>query len=382
MQGLLEAPRNALVGDDVIALIQDSNSLVVGGGVELISMNLDVIADYTNDLQGGSVTRSAFADLHGSCALRLSTNLEWGTAIVRPYMVLSDDPKNPSISARFNLGAYFTSTPKRTVGLYPETFDVTGYDILHQLQDTVGDVYVALAGDSYLAIVEAILLDRGYTKYIIDQTSAATVLPSAKVWALDENIKWINVVNDLLAAIGYAGIWSDWNGYLRMHQYITPNQRSAEWLYTADEHTAMLGRDRSIVTDFYDAPNRWVAVRSNNVDDIPPEEGNGVFTYVNENVGPTSVDARGGRVITRYLNIDVADHASLVIAAQVSIDADLRLSTKYEVTTSPNPLHWHFDRMLVNDQDLGEYLEVMGTQWTLPLNGEDMSHEWSSVAIT
>jgi len=377
VQNILETPREALVEADVVALIQDSASLTVAGGLELLDMDLNVTKDLTDDLQGGTVTRSAFADLHGSLSIRLSTELEWGQAIVRPYMILSD----PSVSARFNLGAYFTSTPKKTVGFYPGTFDVIGFDIIQALKDTVGEVYAVDAGTSYLVTIEAILLDRGFTKYIIDQTAAASVLPTAKVWALDENITWLTVVNDLIAAIGYQGIWSDWNGYLRVQQYISPAQRSAEWFYTADEHSAMLGNDRSIITDYYDAPNRWVAVRSNNVDEVAPEEGNGIFTFVNQSVGPTSVDARGGRSITRYLNLDVVDHAALVSTAQVSIDADLRLSTKYEVTTSPNPLHWHFDRMLVNDPDLGEFLEVMGTQWTLPLNGEDMSHEWSRVDL-
>lgn len=392
MQNPTDWPRNTLTAAQVVYLIQDAPSVSVDKGIELLDQGLNVLQDISSDLAGGSVSRQSFADLHGSGSFALSCDLDWQTAIVRPYIVLRDG----SISARFNLGAYYTSTPKRSVKTFPRVHDVTGYDILHRLHDPVGDTYVVAKDTLYLAAVEQILIEQGFTKYIIDQSAAATPLPADRTWALDENIKWVTVINDLLAAIGYQGIWSDWNGYLRVHQYITPRDRAPEWAYrVVDDQgnsVSMLAPERTVEQDYYEAPNRWVAVRSNSwtrtvtdgegnqvEEEIPPTENNGIFTYVNETTGPTSVSARDGRIITRFLSIEAADQGSLVAAAQISIDADLRLSTNYEVSSFPNPLHWHFDRVILDDPELAELKDLLVTSWSLDLQGGDMSQQWSAI---
>lgn len=385
MQHPTDAPRQHLTVDQVVALIQDSPSLVVDKGMELVNQALEVEADLSSDLLAGSITRNSYADLHGSANFELSADLDWQTAIVRPYVILD----NGQVSARFNLGAYYTSTPSQSVKTAPRVHEVTGYDILHRLHDTVGDAYSVAQGASYLAEIEAVLAAQGFTRYVVDQSAAGSVLPSAKTWVLDEGVKWVTIINDLCAAIGYQGIWSDWNGYLRVQPYITPRDRAAEWAYrTDDAKVSMLTPDRRIIRDYYEAPNRWVAVISNswsttdaegNEVETTPTEDNGIWTYVNEAQGPTSVAARDGRVITRMLSIEAADQVALVAAAQISIDADLRLSTNYEMGVAPNPLHWHFDRVVLHDPELAVLRDVLVTSWTLDLNGGDMSQQWTEV---
>ncbi len=139
----------------------------------------------------------------------------------------------------------------------------------------------------------------------------------------------------------------------------------------------MLSPARSVDRDFFEAPNRWVFVRQNNVDDVSPIEGNGIYTYTNDYAGDTSVEARDGRIITKVEYVDAADHEALVRQAQITIDADMRVATTVRVSTSPNPLHWHFDRLLIDDPDLGRWADVLGTQWTFPLDGGDMQHDWT-----
>lgn len=364
--------RDGLADAQVIALIQDSNATVVGAGAELLDMDLAVLEDITDDLESGSVSRSSYATLHGTATFVVARVLDWGQAILRPYITLTDG----TISARFNLGAYLTSVPSREIEQDVPTFTVTGFDILAALADTVGDTYAVAAGTSYLAAVETILIARQITGYLIDQTSAA-VLPADRVWVLDDRTTWLSIVNDLLASIGYAGIWSDWDGRLRCAPYLTPLDRTPEWYYTAEGATSMVGARRTRTRDFFAAPNRWVAVRSNQIDGAAPIEGNGIYTVINDAAGDTSVEARGGRIITRVMMLDVADHAALVAAADQSIAADLDLREKIAMPTAPNPLHWHFDRLVLSDPQAGPVADVMGTQWTLPLDGSDMTHEMS-----
>ncbi|MEV4197007.1 hypothetical protein [Micromonospora globbae] len=382
MQPLTVPPRNHLSSAAVAALVVDAPAMIVGKGAELLDLNLTVLDDISTDLAAGSITRNSYAELHGSARLSLSAELDWGQAIIRPYITLSDG----RTLARFNLGAYFAANDESTIGVEPTQFEVTGYDILDVLNTPVGEAYAVPKGANYLVTVETILRDQGVTQYMIDWTRSDAVLPSARVWEMDERTTWLTVVNGLLDAIGYAGVWSDWDGRLRAQPYVSPGARLAEWTYDVDPATAIVAAQATVRRDLYRAPNRWVAYRSNNVDGPAPVEGNGIYTYVNETAGPTSVQARGGRVITRPVPIEAADHLALMRAAQKVIDADMRINATVTVRTSPNPLHWHMDRIAWTDPAAGPLLgmpggpaELLAASWTLPLDGGDMTHEWSPV---
>jgi hypothetical protein len=368
-------PRSGFTVAQITALIRDAPSIAVGAGCELIDTGLNVLADITDDFAGGFVGRNSYATLHGTATLGISRRLDWGQAVVRPYMTLSDG----TITARFNLGAYYTSVPATSTVESPATFDVTGFDLIHGLNTPVGESFALDTGAVVLTEIQSILTALGFTNVLTDQTAAASVLPAPRVWPIDDDATWLTVVNDLLGSIGYQGIWSDWDGYLRLQAYATPITRLSEWTYDTDPATAMLDPDRTYVRDYFQAPNRWVAVRTNNVDGAAPVEGAGIFTYTNEFVGDTSVQARGGRVITRRLPIEATDQDALVRAAQVSIDADINVKSTMRVSTSPNPLHWHFDRITVDDTAMGPPFEAMDTQWSLPLDGGNQTHEWTAL---
>ena len=374
MQPTTAAPRQTLTDAQVVALLRDAGAVTFSNGCELIDQSLQLIEDISADFVGGSVSRSSYATLHGTARLGLSRKLDWGQAIVRPYLVMSDG----TTSARFNLGAYYTSVPTRDNGQTPPTYEVAGVDILHGLADKVGESYAVEAGTAYLTAVEQILLDRGYTRYVLDPQATGTTMPSPKAWPLDNQTTWLGIVNDLLAAIGYAGVWSDWDGQLRCEPYLLPSERTPEWLYDSDDATVMYDPSVKVTRDFFEAPNRWVFVRQNDVDDATPVEGAGVYTYVNESVGDTSVQARGGRIVTKVEFVDAADQASLEARAQVTIDADMRIPTSLAVETFPNPLHWHFDKVSADIPGVTDpYSDVLCTSWSLPLNGANQTHEWS-----
>jgi hypothetical protein len=373
VQPLVVVPRDHLTDADVVSLLQDAPAGRVSAGCELIGMDLLMVEDLTDEFVGGTITRTSFANLHGTASLGLERELPWGSALIRPYLTMTDGV----ISARFNLGAYFTNVPERDLERTPALYDVSCVDILSLLADAIGDSYAVEAGVGYLVAVEEILVSRGVVRYLIDQSATATLLPSDRVWPFDEQTTWLTVVNDLLGAVGYAGVWSDWDGQLRCQPYRPPRERAPEWVYDTGALTAMIARTRRLVRDYTDTPNRWVFYRTNAVEGAPPVEGDGRYTWVNESTGDTSVAARGGRTITRAVGIEAADQASLVAAAQRTIDADMLLAVVMPAQTFPNPLHWHFDRCLVNDPAAGPPVDVLVTQWTLPLNGTYMQQSWT-----
>ncbi len=238
--------------------------------------------------------------------------------------------------------------------------------------------YAVGKGTPILALVEEILLQRGYTRYVIDQSRADAVAPDNHTWQLAERATWLTVVNELLGMVGYAGVWSDWNGYLRCHPYQRPIERPAEWYLSADPATSILGDDAEIEFDFHAAYNKWVGVQSNNLDDAtPPVEGAGIYTMTNDNDGPTSIQARRGLTLVRREDFEVTSQADLITQVQAMADADMSVPTTIAVSTAPLPLAWHFDRYQVDDPAIGAVSEVLGTSWRLPLTGERMTHTWS-----
>lgn len=357
----------SLTSAQIVTLLQDSPAVELTGGLELVDLSLNVLEDISDDLAGGEVGRNSYADLHGTASFKVRRPLDWGGGLVRPYIVVDGGTQaSGPLSARFNLGVYHPTIPEFSTREDPPTYEVGGYDILLRLADPVGDAFAISAGDSYLAAVEDILQGRGFTQYVIDQTSASTVAPTDRTWVFEDNLTWLKVVNDLLASIGYAGIWSDWDGRLRCDPYVLPQTRQVEWTYTDDAFTTMLGIERRYARDYTDAPNRWVIYRSNNVDDTPPVEGSGLVTVQNDATGDTSVAARGGRVITKVVGVDAADQGSLIAQANAIVQTDMDIPLVISTTlTGANPLHWHFDRLYLNT---AEFLgDVQCTEWSLAL---------------
>lgn len=366
-----------LTAAQVVALLQDSSALTLAAGLELVDLGLNVLEDISADLAGGSITRNSYAEMHATATLRVTRDLDWGAGLVRPYMTVTDG----TLTGRWNLGVYHTSTPEHSTAESPPTYEVEGYDMLHRLNQPVGDAYAIATGAGYLATVEEILLGRGYTAYLIDQTNVGYVAPTARTWAFDDRVTWLTVVNDLLGSIGYAGIWSDWDGRLRCEPYVLPASRSVEWTYTDDAVTTMIGHDRRVRRDYFNAPNRWVFYRTNVADAEAMAEGLGMLTYQNDSVGDTSVQARGGLVVTKVVGVDTANQGSLAANAQAIIAADLDIPTIITARVSPNPQHWHFDRLLVQTADLA-IADAQCTEWTLPLPPDlgDMSQVWRLIS--
>lgn len=382
MQPPTDGPRSGFTPEQVRYLLESAATLDTDMGMEVLDQDLNPIEDVSFSLRAASITRNSYANIHSSLSFTVDQTLDWGNSIIRPYMTFTGQtaPADPVATMKFYLGAYVTDTPQEDMSQDTSTWDATGYDILCLLDDAIGDAYSVDAGELYLTRVEEIFQARGFTQYVIDQDQSAAVLPSARTYTLDDNVTWLTVVNDLLAAIGYAGVWSDYNGVLRAQRYRTPTDRGPEWILTDDPAVTMLTQRRQRARDFYDAPNHWIFYRNTTTEEEQPSETNGLrFEYTNESNGDTSVEARGGRTITRTLGVDAADAASLAAQAQRTIDADSLIPTVVTIETAPFPLAWHFDRFEVHDAGLGATLQVLATNWTLNLDGSDMSWSWTEI---
>jgi hypothetical protein len=88
VQRLTASPRESLSKTAVQGLLT-APGVTVTAGCDLLAADLTVVADISDDLAGGEVSRNNEARIHGTCSLRLSRELSWGTDLVRPYTTLS-----------------------------------------------------------------------------------------------------------------------------------------------------------------------------------------------------------------------------------------------------------------------------------------------------
>lgn len=373
MQPRIVPIRSGLTAAQVEALIKTDTSITIGMGLELMDRALNVIKDISGDMDACGVSRDNMASLHGTCNFSTVGKMSWGRAVVRPYQTIS----NGTITARFNLGAYFTNTPATKTDRQPAKFTVQGFDILNALNTLVGDSYAINKGESYLTAVESILQGQGFSQYIIDPQRAATVAPAGKGWPLDENTTWLQIVNELLKAVGYRPVYSDWDGALICEALVDTPARAPEWSYTRGQFDGQLVPEADIVHDYYNTPNRWVGIQGNTDSSVAPTEGNGVFTYVNQSSGETSVDARD-QTITRVMTITAADQAALVAAVMEEVNKDKNIGTTMEAQTSANPLHWHQDIVTVDTVELGT-LKMQQTKWDMDVRSGAMRHSWAVI---
>lgn len=357
-------------------LIVSDDAVEVDASLFLLDDSNAVVEDLTADLAGGQVKRGCNDTIHGTCSLKISRELDWGRARVQPFMTLTSR-RFGSLSAP--LGVFLLGVPKAVAGESPRTYDVTGFDLCLLLDQKIGSTYSVAAGAGYLASAQSAASSAGVLSVLVDSYASSATLPAARVWPLLDS-KWSGPINDLLAAVNYRGAWFDAEGRLHFDRYIDLASRAPEWAYTADDVAVTTLAGRTLSRDFTDTPNRWVFI----LNDPNVTTGSGAttapITYQVDNVsdGPTSQAARG-RVIPDVRQLDAPDLASLQAQGN-RIAAEARQVARYlEVTASPNPLHGHFDVATITDSELGVAGRWVLTDWTLPLDGSDMSQKWRAI---
>ena len=374
MQPLTAAPRDTFTTAQITALLQAPN-LEVDFGVELLSPSLALLEDISGDVSGGTVHRDNYAPVHGTCDLTISRALAWGLDRVRPYMLLSSATAGV-VGCRWNLGVYLLTTPDTQLGESPVTYTVTGFDQLHLLQDCIGDSYSVAAGAGVLTAVRAALTAAGVVAPVmLDSTGAAKTLVTARVWPLtsSDSPTWIQVINDLLAAIGYGGMWCDWDGVFRSGPYVLPSVRPSEWTFdVGDLRVGIVAANRSVANDVWGVPNWWRFIRNDMA--TTPVEGAGRYTRTNPSTGPSSVASVGRSVHAPVQYLDAVSQADLVVQGDRIVAAAMRVNEVITTALSPFPAAWHWDVVTYSDAALGDDREAQCRSWSLPLDGSDTTY--------
>jgi hypothetical protein len=379
MQPLTTAPRTGYTDAQVTALLV-ATDLEVDFGVELLDQDLTLVEDISADCSGWIVKRDNLANVHGTLEnLTISRALAWGYDRVRPFQLLSS-PSAGLDGVRWNEGVYLMTTPDTALGETPQSWVVSGFDQLYLLQDCIGDSYSVAAGANVLAAVRAVFVAAGIVSpVLLDSSGSAKTLATAMVWVQDSSNAptWIKVANELLAAIGYRGLWCDQDGAFRSGPYVQPENRPSEWTFAVgDLKVGMVAEDRKVTNDVWGVPNWMRFVRNQ---DTPPTEGAGRYTKTNPSTGPASIASVGiRRAPPVYL--DAVSQADLIVQGDRLFAAATRVTEVITTKVSPFPAAWHSDRVTYTDDALGLPRQAQCRSWSLPSDGSDGDYVLETVS--
>lgn len=391
MQPLTDGPRKGLAEKAIRALLQSHSTIAITYGADALDENFAQVADISAYVSGGStITSSVTATVQRTCTLNIDadvvdTGWSYLSGFVRPFMRITDVASG--FAAVFRLGVYTLPTPGRELGTTPATLAFSGYDLIYLLRQPIGDSYEVPAGSDPAAAAAAVigLAIPGVT---VLTTASGSTLPTQMTWPFDASAPttFLDVVNALLASIGYRQVWVDWEGQFRIEPFIDLQGVSAEWTfdYSADDNIIAASHTQDV--DIYDVPNYWRFVMA----DLPdlPVEGVSQFTWTDSSPANPGSTVNRGRLVRHIESVTAADFPALLSYAQRTIVANLAPGETFTVSTAPFPLAWHMDVIDYKDPALsgtlpstpGASRRVVATDWTLPLDGQsDMTWTWQTV---
>jgi hypothetical protein len=229
-------------------------------------------------------------------------------------------------------GVFLLTSPTRDADAYDTiTRQVDAYDQLQvYVDDQVTERFTATAGDRYTDVISGLLgnIDKSITPSLLE-------LPVSRDW--EPATPKLTIINDLCQAINYESLFFDEYGEAVVRPYVSPADRSPEFVYRDDADSVTVPQVNQML-DLFGVPNKWVVVVSE-PDRLPLRS-----EYTNDDPGsPTSTLARG-RTITDYrVDAEAPDQTTLDDKAR---RLALEASQVFEVVTFDTlimPFHSHND---------------------------------------
>jgi len=388
VQPILDGPRADLNSAMVAGLLQGDPSITVDYGAEWFDDTLTLVDDISEYMtEGSTVTSDVTATIHRTCSLLFDSDVPFNyiTDFVKPYMVLTNN--DTGFAARFNLGVYTLQTPQSDNSTSPSVLTFTGYDLIYYLSQPIGDSYEVPIGVDPIGVA-ATLINVAVPGANVNAVLSGVLTTQVYTWPFDasNNFTYLDVVNALLAMVGYQNVWVDWDGNFQLIPYIDPQTTPVEWDFDLTDPNNIVAEQRSSIQDFFDVPNWWRFVMNNLT--VPPVEGTSQITYIDTQATNPGSFTNRGRYIKRIYYVDAVDFPSLFTAAVVQITADLGPAETFDISTSPFPLAWHRDIIQLFDPNLGlvkpalsPLRRVIATKWTIDLDGtSDMTWTLDTVS--
>ena len=264
---------------------------------------------------------------------------------------------------KYSIGRFLISSPRRDIQGGEVTRVCDCFSRLLILDEDKLELRKVLpAGTNVIAEVKRILQPFGD----IDIPDNALATSTVREWEIGTPI--LDIVNDLLASVNYTSLRVDSLGKWKSEVYVVPTERPIQVTYV-DNEASIIYRELSEDIDIFNVPN--VVIRYTNDPDINPPL---IAKYENNsNYSPTSIQARGRRIVNAEPVSNVADLQTL---QDITKRDAYELTDKYshvEFSTAINPLHDYLTCVYLKCYDIDS--KFIETSWSIKCQaGGEMTH--------
>lgn len=346
-------------------LLSDDDKATFGAAGAAISAGCDVLDDGGNvidtlddSLLGGSVTHTAYANVHRLCELRIARELDWSNVWLQPWQSVTAHGHTVTRP----LGVFRPTMPELPMGAEPLVWTVSGADRISLMQDNMRDTKTSVAGSLVQSEIVSTVTDASVPgNVIVDSTLRDVTLTQDMTWVLDVHSpdSFLRRVNDLQAAIGGRALFMDSNGDFQVQPYILPELRAEDFIFDlTNTATDIVAMERTSTTSGWTPTNWWMFVRENM--STRPVEGAGIYT----------VDlSDGGRIVGNPQSVSTADQASLVAQGDQIVATERGLIQIVEIQLTGFVGMEHFDVFGYKDPQIngGAHNHCQARHWDTDL---------------
>lgn len=342
--------------------------------LEVLDPDLTPIDD-SHPATSVEIEHHSYADIHRQVRFTTDVPLEWGVAHVRPYVTV----EGAGLTDTQLMGTFVTTDTPQLRDSEKPLYAVAGFDLVYRMRQVINGSFTAPRDRSYLDSVSLLCAQQNLA---FRHPPGSTLSPTVpRSWTITDNVEWVGVANELLAAVGFQGLSADPYGTAYSEPYVEPAARPISCYYDATAPAStVVANDGEMSHPYTAAPNQWIAYRID-PEAGPPRPGDGMAIRNNRTRGPNS-QTRCRVVKTRKEQVDAVDQDALRAAVRALRDEDGDTPRVLRIVTKPNIWHGHLDVVHVLDPRTETNGRLSQLSWLLRIGpeGAEMSHELREVA--
>lgn len=253
------------------------------------------------------------------------------------------------------------SSPKKDTGLL-ETYNFECYDESMKLdQNQIEDRLFIPVGTSYLSEIKRLLVNKGFTLIISDDSSSLFL--SDREWEAGSDI--LDIINELLVEINFSEFHINSNGYAMLLKKQT--KYTSDFIYKLGENSVIEpGTNEEF--DIYSIPNIFVGVVSN--PDVPLMR----YKVVNDRLDSSISTVNRGYELTKYYKLNnIASQIELEEFIKNVFNDSLQKTEKISFNSEQQAGHEYECTVQIDTNSIkGLFVE---TEWTIKLGVKgNMTH--------
>lgn len=284
---------------------------------------------------------------------------------IRPILVI-DGEEHP-------LGLFLIASYRKVITETGHYLSIEAYDQCWLLQTSVvDDAFYFYHTRTYMYCIKDILDKTGIGLRLITDTSLSLTRDRYD-WM--PGTSYLAVLNDLLDEINYSHVWFDFNGTAIIAPEPDPLITPVSHILSENDIKSLLILDAQAESDYYSAPNVFVATCSNF-----EKKGISEVAMNNDMSSPLSVPRRGRKIYSVTRVKDVPNTTTLAAIAQKLANRSILRTEKITVKTGLLPNFGLND--IVGLEIDGESSICVERGWSMELvPGGTMTHKMERTAV-